>query len=356
MKFNVEKTNILNAISKISGVTETHTSIQGAACFLVKSQDGKILISATDMDMQASVSILAEVEKEGSFCIKANVLHDLCRKVSGSILFEIKSGKLEAKAEKSKYKLSILDGSEFPAFTSHDYKWIEIDSDHLKTSLSKTVSSISKDESRHYISGVYLHKREGMLSGTGTDGNRLAVIESTGKYDIEDVILPQKLVTLVLSTVSKNCFISVEKNIFAMKTDDFMIVSKVIDGQYPDYNRIIPKKYTGEFTVDVENFIKCIDRATVVRNEKTNAVTVTVNNDCLSVSSVSDEGVSFDETEASYNGLETSFKINYLYLLDVLKNINNGVVSVRFNEPNAPMLFKPVNDDNSKFIIMPMRG
>lgn len=357
MKFSVQKSDLKNAISKISVVSNNNSPIPAASCFLVKSkQDGVLSITATDMDTQITDFISAKISDFGSFCIKSSILSDICDKLNGEIFFELDGSKLKVTCENSKYSFGTLSEEDFPIFSIKDASFVDADLLKIKDILKKTYNFSSKEETRHYLNGVYIHFLEGNALGCSTDGNILSLSSEGGFQEIEGCILPQKLSDAILKLSGDMCKIHTCENSFSIKTGSTEIFSKVIDGSFPDYRRIMPKSYASFVSFDVLEATRAIERVTIVKNEKSGAVSLSISKRKIEFSSVSEDGEALEQVEADYSGNETNIKINFLYLLNALKTIKSGRAHLHFNDPNTAVLLKSVNDDNSEYLIMPMRG
>ena len=255
MDFLIDRDVFLKALSNANGIIEKKTTFPILSNILIEAKDNKIKITATDLDIIYFEEILPqEIKKEGSTTTSASVLYDILRKLKSNVKVELTLqgiNKLKLTSENSKFNLLCLPPDNFP-LSDEDIKQktIEIASNKLLKLLNKTKISISNDETRHYLNGIYLHKvkseNKSFLCGVATDSHRLSSssLEIEPDIDIESIILPRKTIFQLISLLEQNANtikMSNNKSKIKFEIDKSVLISKVIDGRFPDYTKVIPK-------------------------------------------------------------------------------------------------------------------
>ena len=369
MQFEVAKQSLLKAISNVSGAVERKNTIpvlQNIKIEAQKTQEGdKVILSATDMDILVTATFEADMKKSGVTTVPAQMFFDIVRKIpEGAIMISQESPTiLQIKSGKSKYSLPCIDAAEFPNLSEGELgEEIEIKSEDLMKMIDKTRFAISNDETRYYLNGLFFQafqKDEKIeIRTVATDGHRLALSfldsDLTKPFGI---IIPRKSVNEIRRIIegAKKIKIAVSRAKIKIIADKSTIVSKLIDGEFPDYDKVLPKNNTHWALVNRKIFFDCVDRVSPVASDKHRSVKVIVENGKMSLQVGSDENsLAFEELDVNYSGerIETGF--NSRYLLDIIAQIDKEELIIRFRDGMSPALIE-AQDMNSVYVIMPVR-
>jgi len=365
MQFEVAKQALLKAIASVNGAVEKKNTIPVLQNIKIDAADDKVLLSATDMDILVTSAFQSDMKKGGSTTVPAQMFFDIVRKIpDGNIMISQESSTiLQIKSGKSKYSLPCIDASEFPNLSEGELgEEVEVEADKFAKMIDKTRFAISNDETRYYLNGLYLQamqKEEGFeLRTVATDGHRLAlsflVTELKAPFG---VILPKKSVAEIRRIIdgSKKIKLSVSRVKIKITTDQTTIVSKLIDGEFPDYDKVLPKNNTQIAVINKKIFFDCIDRVSTVATDKHRSVKLTVENGKMNLQVGTNDGsFAYEELDVNYSGdkIETGF--NSRYLMDIVGQIDKDELLMRFKDSNSPAIIE-AKDMTSVFVIMPVR-
>jgi DNA polymerase-3 subunit beta len=365
MQFEVAKQILLKAISNVNGAVEKKNTIPVLQNVKIEAKDDKVVLSATDMDILITSSFNSDMKNGGSTTVPAQMFFDIVRKTpEGAIMISQESPTiLQIKSGKSKYNLPCIDSSEFPNLSEGELgEEIEVDAEKLARMIDKTRFAISSDETRYYLNGLYLQAIK-MDSGfelrtIATDGHRLALsfLPTTLKTPF-GVILPKKSVAEVRRVVDgqKKIKIAVSRVKIKLITDQTTIISKLIDGEFPDYDKVLPKNNTQIALINRKDFFDCVDRVSTVATDKHRSLKLIIENGKMNLQvSTNDGSFAYEELDVNYSGerIETGF--NSRYLLDIIGQIDKEELIMRFRDSASPALIE-AKDMNSVFVIMPVR-
>jgi DNA polymerase-3 subunit beta len=369
MEIKIDRDIILKCLSHIQGVVEKKNTLPILANVLIEAFDNKIQISATELDIIITEKIDAEVIKEGSTTTTAQVLYDLIRKLpaGSSIHLNLQNDKrLKLISGKSDFNLTCLPASEFPILEdSIESDYLEIKSKHLLKLLNKTKFSISNDETRHYLNGIYLHKTEednSKLIAVATDGHRLSKTQITVEKDkkFHPVILPKKTIFEIINIISDEPdtpikILSVRSKIkFIIK--DIVLISKVIDGKFPDYEKVIPSDTRTEVLANVADFISAVDRIKSLSADRKGVIKINIENNKIRFfinDTSSGEGI--EEISAVYEGDNLEIGFNSGYLMDIANCIQDENITLKPKDATSPIVIRDKKDLDSTYVVMPMR-
>jgi len=367
LKFN--RDTLLKSLSHIQGIVEKKNTIPILSNVLIEANTGKIFISATDLDIIIVEAVKGEIIKEGSTTTSAQVFYDIIRKLplgSQVVLRQINEGQISLISGKSDFKLKCLPSKDFPQ-TQDDVEAesLGIDSNLFLRLLNKTKFAISNDETRHYLNGIYLHTSEennqSYLNSVATDGHRLSKsrVLLENKIFFEPVILPKKtlfeLANILQEEKAKLKILSTKSKIKFL-LDDIILISKVIDGRFPEYSKVIPAENIFKLYVNLSSFITAIDRINSLSLDRKGALKILVNKGLLKLL-VNDPsaGDGIEEINVDYNGPEQQIGFNSRYLIDVGNIIEDKNLLLNLKDPSSPVLINDPSDINSLHVIMPMR-
>ncbi len=370
MQFIVKRDILLKSLNFVQGVVEKKNTLPILSNVLLQLKDKKLSIVATDLDI-IFYDEISEVKiiNEGSTTTSAAILYDILRKITSNseINFDLKtSNKLSLKSDNSDFNLLCLPTDNFPTFTDEfeGNDFVLNDKRFLKL-LNKTKISISNDDTRHYLNGVYLHITEAQgrnfITGVATDSHRL----SSSSIEIENVgnfmplILPRKTVYQLCSILSENTKelkMQTSENKIKFTIGNMKLISKVIDGKFPDYKKVVPVNNDKKLTIKSKEFINSIERVASVSLDRKEGVKLNIQKDNiqLSVNSAnSGEGNEKIKAEFSSDNLNISF--NSKYLIDIASEIEDSNLIMNLKDSVSPVLIQDISDKNSYYVIMPMK-
>ena len=370
MQFQIKRDKLLKSLSIAHNIIERKNTIPILANVLLETKNKILKIVATDLDMVFSDEISdLKIEQDGSTTISATVLYDLLRKLPSNldITFHLQSeNKLKISAKNSKFNLLCLPVDNFPNFTD-DFKTesLKLERKKFLSLLNKTKISMSNDETRHYLNGIFIHvtasNKNSYLTGVATDTHRL----SSSSMPIENIenfkpfILPQKTVFQLcnlLQETSEDVSLYVGDTKIQFKIGNSKIISKVIDGKFPDYDKVVPKNNKKILNVDAKEFIDSIERVITVSIDRKEGVKITLDKDNIQLfvnSSSSGEGK--ETLAANYNSEIFTISFNARYLLDIASAIEDKKLVVNLNDAVSPVLIQDNLDKHSYYVIMPMK-
>ena len=370
MQFQIKRDILLKSLAVAHNIIERKNTLPILSNVLLNIKNKKLNVVATDLDLifQDSISDL-KIEKEGSTTTSATVLYDLLRKLPANleVVFNLQSeNKLSITAENSKFNLLCLPVDNFPTFND-DFNNNDVDIDRQKflSLLNKTKISMSNDETRHYLNGIFIHStvsnKRSYLTGVATDSHRLSSssIPVENLNEFKSFILPKKAVfqlcNLLQESKEKVLLNSSETKI-QFKIGNSKIISKIIDGKFPDYSKVVPKNNNKILSINTKNFINSIERVTTVSIDRKEGVKLTLGKDNVQLfvnSSSSGEGK--ESLNANYDADDLTISFNSRYLLDIASEIEDEKLVMNLNDAVSPVLIQDNKDKNSYFVIMPMK-
>ena len=366
MKATIERATLLKSLGHVQSVVERRNTIPILSNVLIEGRDdGSIRLMATDLDLQVDESVPANVTQAGAITVSAHTLFDIIRKLPEGSQVELSAaeGKMQVNAGRSRFSLSTLPRDDFPVIAEGELPTrFELPAATLRQIIEKTRFAISTEETRYYLMGIFLHLIDDQLRAAATDGHRLArvtVAKPDGADGMPDVIIPRKAVAelyRLLEEVEGTVEVSLSATKIRFDLGSAVLTSKLIDGTFPDYNRVIPTANDKLLKLDPKSFSAGVDRVSTIASEKTRAVKMSVDRDKITLSVTSPEnGVATEEIPADYgsDGLEIGF--NARYLLDILGEIDGDTVEVHLADAAAPTLLRENDKSNALYVLMPMR-
>nr|WP_314441366.1 DNA polymerase III subunit beta [uncultured Sphingomonas sp.] len=366
MKATIERATLLKSLSHVQSVVERRNTIPILSNVLLDArEDGSLRLMATDLDLQVDESVPANVATAGATTVSAHTFFDIVRKLPEGSQVELSAtdGKMQVVAGRARFNLSTLPRDDFPVIAEGELPTrFELPAATLRQIIDKTKFAISSEETRYYLMGIFLHVADDMLKAAATDGHRLArvtVAKPDGADGMPDVIVPKKCV-LELRKLLDEVEGTVEVTLSATKIrfvlGHAVLTSKLIDGSFPDYNRVIPTANDKLLKLDPASFKAGVDRVATIASEKTRAVKISLDRDRVTLSVTSPEnGLATEELAADYSadGLEIGF--NARYLLDILGEIDGDTVEVHLADAAAPTLLRENDKSSALYVLMPMR-
>ena len=366
MKATIERATLLKSLGHVQSVVERRNTIPILSNVLIEArEDGSIRLMATDLDLQVDESVPANVSQPGATTLSAHTLFDIVRKLPEGSQVELSAaeGKMQVNAGRSRFSLSTLPRDDFPVIAEGELPTrFELPAATLRQIIEKTRFAISSEETRYYLMGIFLHVIDDQMRAAATDGHRLArvtIAKPDGADGMPDVIIPRKAVQelyRLLEELEGTVEISPSPTKVRFGLGSAVLTSKLIDGTFPDYNRVIPTANDKLLKLDPKSFSAGVDRVSTIASEKTRAVKMSVDRDKVTLSVTSPEnGLATEELAADYgsDGIEIGF--NARYLLDILSEIDGDTVEVHLADAAAPTLLRENDKSNALYVLMPMR-
>ena len=366
MKATIERATLLKSLGHVQSVVERRNTIPILSNVLIEARDdGSLRLMATDLDLQVDESVPANVTQAGATTLSAHTLFDIIRKLPEGSQVELSAaeGKMQINAGRSRFSLSTLPRDDFPVIAEGELPTrFELPAATLRQVIEKTRFAISSEETRYYLMGIFLHVIDDQLRAAATDGHRLARVtlaKPDGADGMPDVIVPRKAVAelyRLLEELEGTVEISLSPTKIRFGLGSAVLTSKLIDGTFPDYNRVIPTANDKLLKLDPKSFSAGVDRVSTIASEKTRAVKMSVDRDKVTLSVTSPEnGLATEELPADYgsDGLEIGF--NARYLLDILGEIDGDTVEVHLADAAAPTLIRENDKAAALYVLMPMR-
>ena len=370
MEFTIDRDIFLKSLGHANGIIEKKTTLPILSNVLIEAKNSKIKITATDLDIIYFEEILPiEIKKEGSTTTSSNVLYDILRKLQSNSKVELNllnTNKLNLISGKSKFNLLCMPANNFPLSEEEsNQNTFEISSKKLLKLLNKTKISISNDETRHYLNGIYLHKvayeNKSFLCGVATDSHRLSLssVEIENKINLESIILPRKTIFQLIVLIEQNnksVKISNNKSKIKFEMDAGVLISKVIDGRFPDYDKVIPKGNDKVLEIKLNEFKNSIDRVTTVSSDRKEGLRMLISKDSVQLSVNSpNSGEGVETINGKFNSNDLSISFNSRYLTDIASQIENELLTIYLKDPGSPVLIKDSLEKNSFHVVMPMK-
>lgn len=371
MKISVERGTLLKAVAQAQSVVERRNTIPILANVLIEAEGSDVSFRATDLDIEVVDRAAAMVERAGSTTVSATTLHEIVRKLPDgaqvALTADSAAGRLTVEAGRSNFSLATLPKEDFPVMASSEYTAnFSAKAGVLRRLFDKSKFAISTEETRYYLNGVYMHTSDAesgrVLRCVATDGHRLARIDADlpeGAEEMPGIIVPRKTVgelRKLLEDDETQIAVSVSETKVRFATQDITLTSKVIDGTFPDYTRVIPQGNTRQLEVDAADFAKAVDRVATVSSERSRAVKLQLDEDRLVLSvNAPDSGAAEEELAVAYADERLEIGFNAKYLLEIASQVDRENAVFLFNSSGDPTLMREGNDLTAVYVVMPMR-
>jgi DNA polymerase-3 subunit beta len=369
MKATIERATLLKGLSHVQSVVERRNTIPILSNVLIEaSAAGTLKLMATDLDLQIVESVEAQVETPGATTVSAHTLFDIARKLpeGSQVSLTAAEGKMLVVAGRARFNLATLPRDDFPVIAEGDLPTkFELPAETLKQIIDKTRFAISTEETRYYLNGIFLHVSDDaqpVLKAAATDGHRLArvtVPRPEGATGMPDVIVPRKCVAelrKLLDEVDGTVAVSLSPSKVRFDLGTAVLTSKLIDGTFPDYSRVIPTANDKLLKLDPKSFMQGVDRVATIASEKTRAVKMSVEKDKITLSVTSPEnGTAAEEVSGDYSSEGFDIGFNARYLLDILGQIEGDTVEVHLADAASPTLIRENDKAPALYVLMPMR-
>ena len=373
MKFSIDRSALLTALQHVHSVVERRNTIPILSNVLIEAKEDGVYLTATDMDIAVIEKInleKSEVMQLGTITTSAQMLYDIVRKLPENVKVELlseKNDRLGIKASSSSFALNCLPAEDFPSISQEEFKFtFSLETNDLIRLIDKTSFAMSLEETRYYLNGIYLHAvkdAEGeKLRTVSTDGHRLSRVDMNipeGANEIPGVIVPRKTIMEIrklLEDHSDTINLSLSDNKIKLSFSNVILTSKLLDGTFPDYSRVIPEQNDKTVTISNQLLSEAVDRVSTVSTDKTRAIKVNINKGNLIISATNpDKGSASESLDVIYDGEEVEIGFNSKYVLDVARQIKGNEIIIKLSDSVSPTLVYDKDDKGVLFVLMPMR-
>jgi len=372
MEFKIEKEQFLKSLQKVQGIVEKRTSMPILSNVLLEATETSILVTATDLEVGMKSSYAAEVKTPGKITVSAKKLYEIVKELPNqSISFSTKDNDwVEIRCGKVQFNIVGLSSDEFPYFPDiKEENLFEIETSLLGKMIERTSYAICTDETKYNLNGIFVKVEAGendvkSLKMVSTDGHRLSIASGNFKGTVasellKGVILPKKGVFEMKKVADEEggtLLFGFMDNSAVIKRGESYMVMRLVDGEFPDYNRVIPTANTQVVTVNKEEFSHSVRRMAILSSEKFKGIMLEITSGGIKISSSNPElGDAMEELDVKYEGEPISVRFNARYLLDVLSVAETERVDMKFKDELSPSIIVPENSDSFLAVIMPMR-
>ncbi len=370
MKFNVSRSIIFKSISHIQGIVDKKNSLPILSNILIEAKNNELTLSSTDMDISIVEKIDCNVLEDGATTINSQIFYDIIRKLDESTDIEIISnnGKLlTLRASGSRFSLACLPKEDFPIIDqNNDGTSIKINSKILLKLIEKTKFAISNEETRYFLNGLYFNinskDNNSVVTLVGTDGHRLAKFSHKIDQQVSDmpgVIIPKKTIYELSKLLSENdqdieIVISSTRIIFFI--NNLVFFSKLIDGTFPDYKRVIPEGNINLIQVNREQLLSAVDRVSTIANDKSPVIKFKLLKNIVNLNTINNENsTATEDLDIDYSGDEFEIGFNSKYIMDIVNNLEDQVISINLKDSSSPITATEKSNSDLVYVLMPMR-
>ena len=369
MKATIERATLLKGLSHVQSVVERRNTIPILSNVLIEANaDGTLKLMATDLDLQINETVAAAVDTPGATTVSAHTLFDIARKLpeGSQVQLTAAEGKMQIVAGRARFQLGTLPRDDFPVIAEGELPVsFELPAETLKQIIDKTRFAISTEETRYYLNGIFWHVADDgqpVLKAAATDGHRLARVtlpRPDGADGMPDIIIPRKCVAelrKLLDEIDGSVGVSLSASKIRFDMGQALLTSKLIDGTFPDYSRVIPTGNDKILKIDPRSFEEGVDRVSTIATEKTRAVKMALDRDKITLSVTSPEnGTAAEEVPGDYAAAGFEIGFNSRYLLDILGQLEGDTIEVHLADASAPTLIRENDKSPALYVLMPMR-
>ena len=375
MKLTIERAALLKALSHVQSVVERRTTIPILSNVLLQAGSGKLALAATDMDLEITETVPARIDADGRTTAPAHTLYDIVRKLRDGAQVELETpsgaggerNEMVLRSGRSTFTLACLPPEDYPVMTGSELPHsFTLQATELRALIDRTRFAISTEETRYYLNGIYLHATKNnevpVLRAVATDGHRLARIEIVlpeGAAGMPGVIVPRKTVLELRKLVEEGddeVQVALGDTKIRCTIGEAALTSKLIDGTFPDYDRVIPSGNDKMLEVPCKEFAEAVDRVSTISTERSRAVKLAIGTGMLTVSATSPEnGTAIEEVEVRYQATPLEIGFNSRYLLDITEQIEGEAALFVMSDAASPTIVRDSADASALYVLMPMR-
>jgi len=365
MKFQIEKEALLHPLQQIIGAVEKRQTMPALSNVLIRATENSLTFTATDLEIELVSNIAMIVDEPGEITLPARKLLDICKSLNNEaiIKFSVKDNKALIRSDRNRFSLTTLPANDFPALDEINIvQEFEITQKTLHDLIDKTAFAMAQQDVRYYLNGLMFEVSTNALCAVATDGHRLAYCKKDIKFDAADIrqiILPRKGVlelVRLLESSDEMVKLKIGSNHLQVEFNTIRLTSKLIDGRFPDYNRVMPAETDNTIIADRAELRQSLTRASILSNEKYRGIRLILNTDLIKLQAQNPDQEEADiEVEVIYKGdaIEIGFNVNYM--LDVLNVCDASMITIALRDSNSSFLLSYPDQDDSKYVIMPMR-
>lgn len=366
MKATIERATLMKSLGHVQSVVERRNTIPILSNVLIEAkEEGVIRLMATDLDLQIVEEASAAVDQPGTTTVSAHTLFEIVRKLpeGSQVSLSASEGRLYIVASRYKSNLPTLPRDDFPVIAEGELPTtFALPAAKLRAIIDKTRFAISTEETRYYLNGIFIHVADDVMKAAATDGHRLArvtVARPDGAQGMPDIIVPRKCIAelrKLLDEVEGSVDIALSASKIRFSLGHAVLTSKLIDGTFPDYTRVIPTGNDKILKIDPKSFMASVDRVATIASEKTRAVKMALDRDKITLSVTSPEnGTAAEEVPGDYSAQGFEIGFNARYLLDILGQVEGDTVEVHLADAAAPTLIRENDKAEALYVLMPMR-
>lgn len=366
MNIKIDRDALLKPLSSVSGIVERRHTLPILTNLLLEAGQDSLSLTATDLEMQISLSLPVAQGSPVATTVSARKLLDICRSLpeQAQISLEISDNRMQVKAGKSRFNLQTLPAADYPLMAKSADETsllLSLPQVTLKSLLRQVEFAMAQQDIRYYLNGLLLEVNGSRLNIVGTDGHRLSFTSHAldSSYEKQELILPRKTVLELIKLLDDSeepVELEVSANQVNFAFSGIRLISKVIDGKFPDYTRVIPSGYSNSFIVARQSLLLAMQRASILSNEKYRGIRMVLGKGSLRlISSNTEQEEAEEELEIGYDGDPLDIGFNVTYMIDVLNNVGSETVTFSFADANSSCLVTVPGDDDYKYVVMPMR-
>jgi DNA polymerase-3 subunit beta len=371
MKVTVERSQLLKALGHVHRVVEKRNTIPVLSNVLISAGVAGMRLKATDLDIEVVETLPADVGQDGATTAPAHVIYDIVRKLPEGAQLSLEttgdSGQMVLRSGRSRFTLQTLPETDFPDITAGDlpHRFV-MASAELKRLIDKTQFAVSTEETRYYLNGIYFHTLESegrpLLRAVATDGHRLARVEMpapAGSGGMPGVIVPRKAVAEIqklLETAEETVEVELSASKIRVTVGQVVLTSKLIDGTFPDYGRVIPSGNDKRLIVDKSSFALSVDRVSTISSERGRAVKLSITEGRMTLTVTNpDSGSAIEEIDVDYDASPLDIGFNARYLLDITQQLDGDTALFKLADPGSPTVVQDRDGASALYVLMPMR-
>ena len=370
MKITIEREALLRALGHAQSVVERRNTIPILSNVLLKAKGESLALTATDMDIEIAEAVAAQVNEAGETTVPVHMLYEIVRKLPDGCQVVLEGDEahgMKIKSGRSNFRLGCLPVADFPQMAGGDLPHsFVLAAAELRALIDRTRFAISTEETRYYLNGIYLHAATGgefpALRAAATDGHRLARVEAPlpqGASGMPGIIIPRKTVQelrKLIEDATGDITLSLSETKIRFVCGDTALTSKLIDGSFPDYERVIPTANDKLLELDPKAFATAVDRVAIITSDKSRAIRLSLSPGLLVIEATSAEnGSASEEIDISYDGAPLQIGFNARYLLEIMQQVQGDVCRLSMADASMPTIIRDGADESALYVLMPMR-